>query len=558
MTQVDQVGFSCSACGKQYRWKPELAGKTVKCKCGNPIKVPREMGAAAAPTVARVAKPAKPKPANEDAGGDLDALMALAQQEAASAEDASSNADAQFCPNCRLGMSADAVICTNCGFDRRKGKVLGAAKVIDPNAPKFFGLIKPKADVPGKKKVVDKLAPQGSFLVGLLLSGGLAIVGAILSIIIAFIIKRELFFIIPLVGLGAGLGMQIGQRGYSSLGGLSAALLTLIIIIPTRLIIVLLVVLPAMIAEERASAKGPDAPQRDEIQTGDLNDIFVHHEKSNGAEESLGPPQDPRVLSKVADQVYIDFHINPQFATGDQHNAVMLEARIRATTMPAEAKQKIIDEAEKKAEHEQLIQMAVSEMIDDILTKNPQANLRAAMESIEGVCATKINKMTPEEQKKERARLEEVSKKKQALAQTRFAEMQKKFKQKADEQAVSDGFDSSDADSGADDGMDEDSAEDGDKPATTGDKTAVASTQGARPSNAAAPAKRARAAKPAAPVASSSADGEDGEADSGPSGAGIAFGVILMLIFFGGIWKFLFTISSIFLAYRTAAGSTWG
>src|SRR5688572_13552381 len=134
MTQVDQVGFSCAACGKQYRWKPELAGKAVKCKCGSAIRVPKEdpagAAAAAAPVAARTAapaakaaapaKPAKPKPADED-GSDLDALMALAQQEAAIAEDASAQADTHFCANCRSRMAPEAVICVNCGFDRRKG-----------------------------------------------------------------------------------------------------------------------------------------------------------------------------------------------------------------------------------------------------------------------------------------------------------------------------------------------------------------------------------------------------------------------------------------------------
>src|SRR5688500_3785632 len=44
MSQVDVVGFSCAACGKQFRWKPELAGKTLKCKCGSPLKVPKQAG----------------------------------------------------------------------------------------------------------------------------------------------------------------------------------------------------------------------------------------------------------------------------------------------------------------------------------------------------------------------------------------------------------------------------------------------------------------------------------------------------------------------------------
>jgi hypothetical protein len=32
--------FHCDACGKGYRWKPELAGKKVKCKCGHVMFCP--------------------------------------------------------------------------------------------------------------------------------------------------------------------------------------------------------------------------------------------------------------------------------------------------------------------------------------------------------------------------------------------------------------------------------------------------------------------------------------------------------------------------------------
>ena len=34
--------FSCNSCQKTYAWKPQLAGKRVKCKCGSPISVPSE------------------------------------------------------------------------------------------------------------------------------------------------------------------------------------------------------------------------------------------------------------------------------------------------------------------------------------------------------------------------------------------------------------------------------------------------------------------------------------------------------------------------------------
>ncbi len=32
--------FECSACRKHYKWKPEIAGKKVKCKCGTVIHIP--------------------------------------------------------------------------------------------------------------------------------------------------------------------------------------------------------------------------------------------------------------------------------------------------------------------------------------------------------------------------------------------------------------------------------------------------------------------------------------------------------------------------------------
>src|SRR4051794_31875728 len=34
--------FSCDACGKSYRWKPELAGRKAKCKCGAVMVCPKD------------------------------------------------------------------------------------------------------------------------------------------------------------------------------------------------------------------------------------------------------------------------------------------------------------------------------------------------------------------------------------------------------------------------------------------------------------------------------------------------------------------------------------
>ena len=40
MSDVATMRFSCSGCNKVYAWKPELAGKRVKCKCGTTIHIP--------------------------------------------------------------------------------------------------------------------------------------------------------------------------------------------------------------------------------------------------------------------------------------------------------------------------------------------------------------------------------------------------------------------------------------------------------------------------------------------------------------------------------------
>jgi hypothetical protein len=44
------ASFSCGSCGRAFAWKNEYAGKTLKCKCGQPIKAP-----SAAPSVAAAA-----------------------------------------------------------------------------------------------------------------------------------------------------------------------------------------------------------------------------------------------------------------------------------------------------------------------------------------------------------------------------------------------------------------------------------------------------------------------------------------------------------------------
>jgi hypothetical protein len=48
---------TCAGCGKEYRWKPELAGKRAKCKCGGVVSFPK-----ADPAAAAAAPPPPPPP----------------------------------------------------------------------------------------------------------------------------------------------------------------------------------------------------------------------------------------------------------------------------------------------------------------------------------------------------------------------------------------------------------------------------------------------------------------------------------------------------------------
>ena len=76
MSEISGPKFSCPSCGKEYKWKPELAGKKGKCKCGGVLAIPaRPPGSAtASPGAAAAARP-KPKPVpapppEDDAFGD--------------------------------------------------------------------------------------------------------------------------------------------------------------------------------------------------------------------------------------------------------------------------------------------------------------------------------------------------------------------------------------------------------------------------------------------------------------------------------------------------------
>jgi hypothetical protein len=624
MPEVEEAGFSCTACGRQYRWKPELAGKSVKCKCGSPVKVPREMGASAplaepqaaarsAPPRPAAKKQAAPVASAAPSDDGLDALYALAEQEAAVGSD-----ESRFCPNCGSQLSPDAVLCTACGFDRRKGKVVAAMAKVEVAKPKkslFGGGGKPKPVDPKKKKVQDALAPQGSFFIGVLTSFALATGAALIYAIAAWGIGLISFglgnyiaaFLISLVGIGAGIGMQMGQKGYSTLGGIAAAGVTLVVMLIARVLVIVLFgisIISGMGAGKHDTdlSADPDARTDGREDVGDIREnMFREAEKIQAAKAEQQKkwdaeqnavaakmvPEDPRLLRALEEQMYVELHADPKFASEDQRNAAVFHAQKRAETMPADAKKKIIAVMAEREKKEQMHHELVSMVFEQEWEKVPEhARSGPQYGTTHDLAVNKVDKMSPEEQEKEHARLTEL--RKQKLEKMRQEDASRRAKALADAatqpattQAVAaaadDGLGGGSA-AGGDDGLggdtsaanakadgdpDESADEDGTGDTASANATATPTAGG---SNAAAGGGTAmvRAAmrgqnKASNSSGSSSSDGSsDGDSSGASTAVAVGVGIILFYVFFGGIWSFICMLSAIFLAYRTAAGAVKG
>src|SRR5688500_1395974 len=96
-----QAKFACGQCGRQFAWKPQLAGKLAKCKCGAVVKVP-----AAPPT------------------GDEPDFDAAPRDEYDVADDAASG---YRCPSCSAAMTPGSVVCLRCGFNVKLGRKMSTA-----------------------------------------------------------------------------------------------------------------------------------------------------------------------------------------------------------------------------------------------------------------------------------------------------------------------------------------------------------------------------------------------------------------------------------------------
>ena len=117
MSTANAATFACEACGKSYRWRPDFAGKKLKCGCGNIMHLTTP------PTAANVAEaPLQPAARRAPAAG-------------------------AACPECSSPFAPGAALCINCGFNLVTGTRVQTEVVA--SAPRT-----------GKKKKKKKAAPK--------------------------------------------------------------------------------------------------------------------------------------------------------------------------------------------------------------------------------------------------------------------------------------------------------------------------------------------------------------------------------------------------------------
>lgn len=147
MSEPNLRSIACPSCGKQYRWKPDYAGRKVRCACNHVMTMPETDPASA---------PAQTAPDDEYELADESFSLASSSSSSSSATDAGPkySADAGRCPSCNQPISPAAVLCIKCGFHLHRGEAMqthvGAATnqplaPAAPQAPSIMGPMVPQS-----------------------------------------------------------------------------------------------------------------------------------------------------------------------------------------------------------------------------------------------------------------------------------------------------------------------------------------------------------------------------------------------------------------------------
>lgn len=118
MAQAPQGQITCSHCGRVYKWKPEIAGRKVVCKCGQKMRIPAE------PSDQVQSSGSSSSPAQEPSTYELAASESHPSSGGGGGSGRSRGSRQEKCPTCNQALKPGAVICINCGYNLQEGKRL--------------------------------------------------------------------------------------------------------------------------------------------------------------------------------------------------------------------------------------------------------------------------------------------------------------------------------------------------------------------------------------------------------------------------------------------------
>lgn len=173
MAEASDERVACPHCAKRYRWKPELSGRKVVCKCGQKMRLPTS-----AQGEAEAIGP--PPNANDASTYDLDAndesgasragaagIAAVHGVDKTGAPDEAGGAGEGRCPSCNQPVKPNAVICVQCGFNLKSGQQIetDVAEAADDAVIVDAGDDAAEADDSGSEKI-KLLAALVAFTLG--------------------------------------------------------------------------------------------------------------------------------------------------------------------------------------------------------------------------------------------------------------------------------------------------------------------------------------------------------------------------------------------------------
>lgn len=201
MSQLASGAVICAGCSRAYQWKPSLAGKKGKCKCGEAIAFgATPPGHASAPLASPAASARNPHVEAITGDGEYDMVAPPPTPKPVARPMITG-----VCKSCQNPLQSGAVLCTRCGMNQATGKKISTK--IAGTGP----------DV-GKVAVV-----AGKMALSMVLGGVMSVICAVLWLLILLFVHFTIGYMAIGVGFLIGWVIRLVNPYGGTLAGLASA-----------------------------------------------------------------------------------------------------------------------------------------------------------------------------------------------------------------------------------------------------------------------------------------------------------------------------------------------